>query len=146
MQKSLVDAGLGTTSGVGSSLKLVFIPQARNKIQFRLQNLEDTFDAGAQTYPVNMTTFVEAIWLGNNRGTPVPKYDLTEMSITGNMPKAEMVARQIKWKTVPLNEEREAPKLVEDKDGIINIAPQQIRVFELTFHPSSLDNTQTEFI
>lgn len=37
----------GTDAGVGSAVKLVFQPMARNSVQLRIQNLEDTFDESA---------------------------------------------------------------------------------------------------
>jgi len=72
------------------ALKLVLVPKERNKFQLRLQNLLDTFDSQAQFYAANMTFLANAFWLRSNRLEAVPKYTITEMSLTGNMPKSEM--------------------------------------------------------
>jgi len=120
-------------AGVGSAVKLVFQPMARNRLLLRIQNLEDSFDSSSQTYPINMPQLVAALWAGSNTGAPVPNNDVRETSITGNMDVEEMNARRIKWQTTT---SRRAATQVPDLGDEIQIQPQQIRVFDIEFFPS----------
>jgi len=63
---------------------------------FRIENLNDDVDATPET--VDIKDLVEELWHDVN-GDELYNYDLTETSVTGNMPISEMEARRLKWKT-----------------------------------------------
>lgn len=61
--------------GIGSAVKLVMHPVAfknpNTEIMIRLENLEDSFDKGAQTYPIDVQMLGVMLWLQANPGTSV---------------------------------------------------------------------------
>jgi len=84
---------------VGTPVKLSFQPLSAMKMLFRFENLYDSFDAHAMNQPMDMDYLVGLMWAQSNPKVPTPEYELIETSITGNMPKEEMEARRVQWKT-----------------------------------------------
>ena len=69
----------------------------------------------------------------NDRSVSIPTWDISEMSLTGNMYLKEMMERKIKWKTVDDKETPELSKLDYSTDfDKITLEPQRIRVFDVT--------------
>ncbi len=62
----------------------------------RLTNLQDY-----QNTTVNLEEVIEAYWKEANRKNSITydKFEITEMSLSGNMPWSEMINRKLKWKT-----------------------------------------------
>lgn len=69
------------------------------------------------------------------------KFDLTEMSLTSNMPLKEMLDRKIKWKTV--DDKFDQPAFLERtfNPESVTLEPQRIRVFKVVCSPVSNDET-----
>ena len=129
---------------VNVALKLVFVPIAKNKLLFRLENNQDQFDADAQTYPIDMGHLIDLMWQGSNPFSEVPEYTLTETSVTGNMPVEEMQSRRIIWKTVDDDREDLVKSKIEYgiKDEVVSLEPQRIRVFIVEYKPAAEDFLQ----
>ena len=87
-------------AGVNGKVKMVSLPQDKNKIILRLENLDDLYDNLEYPQPalVNLGKLIEAF-------SPSKSYDFKEMSLTGNMELQEMLDRKIKWKTVDDSEQ-----------------------------------------
>jgi hypothetical protein len=91
-KQSTLSQGL-IKSGISGSVKIVPIPLKRNKILFRLENLDDT-----ESFFVNSTLVVQSFWSAANN-LDLPPFKLTETSVTGNMDLEEMQSRRLKWQT-----------------------------------------------
>jgi hypothetical protein len=120
--QNLIDAG------VIGKVKIVPIPLAKNKVMYRLENINDFESA-----QVNNTLIIESMWKAANPSVEIPsEYKLTETSVTGNMPISEMQDRRLKWiSDMPEHFINSTPI---DEDGIVNLIPMQIRVFVADFN------------
>ena len=81
------------------------------------------------------------MWDSANGANPVKVHqiDIKEKSLTGNMDLKEMLDRKIKWKTVD-DDLSLGGKMTYHFDGeYVDLEPQRIRVFEVTFTPESQD-------
>ena len=73
-------------AGVFDQVKIVPIPLAKNKVMYRLENMNDKESA-----KVNNTLVIESMWKAANPDIPIPSgYKLKETSVTGNMGIDEM--------------------------------------------------------
>lgn len=87
--QSLIDAG------VFDKVKIVPVPLTKNKVMYRLENMND--EESAQ---VNNTKIIESMWKAANPKTVFPSpsdFKIMETSVTGNMPVSEMEDKRLKW-------------------------------------------------
>ena len=113
------------------------MPTYKNKITVRLENLADVYDEKATTQRVALKWLLGKMWESANLANPVMlhKLDIKEKSLTGNMDLKEMLDRKIKWKTVD-DSKSTFGKISHKFDGeYVDLEPQRIRVFEVTFTP-----------
>ena len=104
-------------------MKLVTIPQDRNKMLVRLENIGDWFLKGAETQTVSLSKVLQAFHASGS--------DITEVTLTGNMPITEMWNRKIQWKTKDDNKPG-FKKVMTDKGqdwNAIKLENQRIRTF-----------------
>lgn len=121
-------------AGIKDMVKLVTIPQAKNKILLRIQNLADKFNPEASTQKVNLTKMVEGMWKSaHSLDSEVGSYTLTETSVTGTIPMADMQSRRLKWKTEDEEDVPETTLTYEINGDMIDVEPMRIRVFTLEF-------------
>ena len=123
---------------------MVSIPVARNVITFRLENLADVHDLGesAKTQRIAFKWLLEKMWDSANGVSPNSLKDIVikEKSLTGNMDIDEMLKRKIQWKTK--DDDKVNKKISYFFDGeYVNLEPQRIRVFEVTFVPADSEAT-----
>lgn len=72
---------------------MVPIPLGKNKVMYRLENINDVDSAY-----VNNTMIIDSMWKAANPSISMPHLPLlTETSVTGNMPISEMSDRRLKW-------------------------------------------------
>lgn len=66
-------------------------------------------------------------------------FDVTEMSLTANMPLTEMLERKIKWHTV--DDQFDEPAFIERgfDPAAVKLEAQRIRVFQVTCKPVAED-------
>lgn len=110
-------------SGVHGLVKLVTIPQDENKMILRLENIGDFYMTESKTQSVNLFNILEAF---NAKGA-----DITEVTLTGNMPIDEMWDRKIQWKTMDDNKPG-FKDIKTDKShdfGDVKLENQRIRTF-----------------
>lgn len=102
-----------TNDFASPNVKYVAFPVAKNEILLRLENIGDVYD-GAQAQSVDAIKLLTKMFLQANglmtdcsanadlfaqtRGQTI-SFDLTEVTLTGNMELSEMRARKIQWKT-----------------------------------------------
>jgi len=96
---------------------------------FRIENLNDNVDATPET--VDIKDLVEELWHDVN-GDELYNYDLTETSVTGNMPISEMEARRLKWKTGTEDQEKELSDY-----SLVKLESMRIRVFVVEYKPKN---------
>ena len=82
-------------AGIVDNVKLVTIPQDTNKMILRLENIGDALQKGADTQTVNLNKVLDAFHASGS--------EITEVTLTGNMPINEMWDRKIQWKTMDDN-------------------------------------------
>jgi hypothetical protein len=100
---------------------------------FRVENLNDNVDATPET--VDIKALVEELWNDVN-GDEQYNYDLTETSVTGNMPISEMEARRLKWKT-NMDYQELSNSSIGDTGKSITLESMRIRVFVVDYNPKS---------
>jgi hypothetical protein len=126
---------LEQTTGV---LKYVSIPIAKNQLMMRVENIGDVYDkATAQT--VNLKELLISMWENANAKTfdaSAFTFDLTEMSLTGNMPLAELQERKIKWKTADDKLDQQPFLDYSTNTSAITLEAQRIRVFKVLCLPA----------
>jgi hypothetical protein len=130
-------------AGIKDKVKMVAMPLKKNTLIVRLENLADNHDLGetASTHRVAFKWLLEKMWDSANDANPVKVHqiDIKEKSLTGNMDLKEMLDRKIKWKTVD-DDLSLGGKMSYHFDGeYVDLEPQRIRVFEVTFTPESQD-------
>ena len=118
---------------------MVSLPVNRNVITVRLENIADVNDLGetAKKERVAFKWLLERMWTSAN-GDKSNLKDITikEKSLTGNMDISEMRERKIQWKTK--DDAKANKKISFSFDGeYVDLEPQRIRVFEVTFTPKS---------
>jgi len=99
---------------------------------FRIENLND--DVFAFPKYVDMYGLVEPLWQYVN-GDEKYDYDLTETSVTGNMPISEMEARRLKWKTGTEDQEKELSDY-----SLVKLESMRIRVFVVEYKPKKTNS------
>ena len=89
----------------------------------RLENIGDSLLKGAKTQTVSLTKVLEAFNAADS--------DITEVTLTGNMPINEMWDRKIQWKTVDDNKPGfKDVKMDRSQDfNAIKLENQRIRTF-----------------
>ena len=120
MSKTIKDAG------VVGNVKLVTIPQDKSKMILRLENIGDNFLKGAETQTVSLIKILKAFHASGS--------DITEVTLTGNMPINEMWDRKIQWKTMDDNKPG-FKKVKTDKSqdwNAIKLENQRIRTFVIS--------------
>lgn len=85
-------------------LKIHLIPEGKNKILIRIENIADLFDGTPETTPqFDIKSYAEHLFRRNNR-TPAGPADpvdvrITERTLTNNQDMSEMVKNKIQWTT-----------------------------------------------
>jgi hypothetical protein len=54
-------------AGIKGTVKMATVPMLKNKFMLRLENIVDYFDDGADTYKVNKTMVIEALFKSANQ-------------------------------------------------------------------------------
>ena len=113
-------------------LKVHMIPQARNKILIRLENIADLFDGTpAQTPYFDLQTYAEELFSHSNGGKKATSVQITERTLGNNQDYAEMEEAKFHWKSTDPASTIEWP---EDKDtGEVALQPQRIRLFRVLY-------------
>lgn len=89
-------------AGVTDDVKITLVPRARNLIQVRMQNLADLYDSSAKTAQFNIDAIGRALWSSANEmnDSKLASIKVEELSLTGNMPLKERLAKHMHWNTV----------------------------------------------
>lgn len=100
------------------------VPLSKGKLKLTLVNLSN------QTENLNKSALIDNLWYGTN-AEPFDSYVLSEVSLSGNMPIAEVQERKIKWKT-----KDDHPKVKESKEEeeFIKMEHMKIRVYEVAYN------------
>ena len=104
-------------------MKLVTFPLGESKMILRLENIGDDLLKGAEAQSVSLTKILEAFLADGS--------EITEVTLTGNMPINEMWDRKILWRTK--DDDKPGFKRVKiDKSqdwNSIKLEKQRIRTF-----------------
>ena len=119
------------------TLRVNFIPLAKMQVMVRVENLQDNFDAQAETESVDINALAQNLWVRANPGVAMPLMDFIETSVTGNMPVSEMEDRRIKWKTQSGGSHFPLSTGSEGDSSVFSLEPLRIRTFILTFKSAS---------
>lgn len=141
----------GQTSGLNGTARIVTIPKAKNNLFVRLENIADLYDSDAVNKTLNLTNIMLHTWqsanmLNNVTAPTADQIKITEMSMTGNMELQEMLSRKVKWITKDDDKEDFVKSNIsyDDDFTMINLEPQRIRTFNVTFDlGSTLEETPT---
>lgn len=100
------------------------LPLSKGKLKLTLVNLSN------QTESINKSALIDNLWYSTN-SKPFDSYVLSEVSLSGNMPIAEVQERKIKWKT-----KDDHPKVKESKEEeeFIKMEHMKIRVYEVAYN------------
>lgn len=130
--------------GIKDTVKMVSLPLGRYKFLLRLENIADLMDftemPESQVVDLDL---VKALFINVNPGVKPEEvsYTFTEKSLSANMDIEEMLKRKIDWKTIDdLKKDKEpSKKLSYDifEDSKLELVPQRIRVFEISFGATS---------
>lgn len=81
-------------------LKIHLLPEGRNRMILRLENLADLFDGTpASTPQFDIKSYAENIWSANS-SSPVPNIKITERTLGNNQDYDEMVKNKFDWPNV----------------------------------------------
>ena len=120
-------------AGVVGTVTYVAQPVMKGEIMVRLENLADMYDKGAEIKKVDLVAIVNSMYTtANTPSAPTAAFEITEMSLTANMPLKELQSRKIQWKTVDDEILTSGKKLdYSDDFSSVTLEPQRIRVFKV---------------
>ena len=115
-------------------LKIHLIPEGKNQILVRLENLADLFDGAPSTTPMfDVATYAKNLFVANNKAD-VGAFTtaISERTLSNNQDYAEMAAGRFQWPT----ESGPSPTVYpadEAENAVVALQPQRIRLFRVKY-------------
>ena len=118
-------------------LKIHTIPQERNKILIRLENIADLFDGTPSETPYfDLQTYARELYSHSNDGQMPHSVKIVERTLGNNQDYEDMEKSKFKWKSTD-----EASPVIWPVDNETGIAlqPQRIRLFFVEYEATAED-------
>ena len=81
-------------------MKVHLLPEARNQILIRLENMSDLFDATPeQTQYFQLEAYAKELYSRANKGTQPSSVTISERTLSNNQAMAEMLEEKYHWKS-----------------------------------------------
>ena len=113
-------------------LKIHLLPEAKNQILVRIENMADLFDGTPESTPqFDLNTYISNVWKANS-SVPVPNWMVTERTLGNNQDYDDMVKNKFDWPNV------DGPSTVtypadQSPLQVVALQPQRIRLFRVKF-------------
>ena len=118
-------------------LKIHTIPQERNKILIRLENIADLFDGTPSETPYfDLQTFAQELYSHSNDGQKPSAVKIVERTLGNNQDYEEMEKAKFPWKSTDAASSVIWP--VDNETGVA-LQPQRIRLFLVEYDATGSD-------
>ena len=118
--------------GAVKNLKLHLLPEKRNQILIRLENMSDLFDGTPESTPYfDLQSYATNLYAKVNRGEASPSIDITERTLTNNQNMVEWQKEKFHWKSQGGDSPVKYP--ADKADGVVAMQPQRIRLFRVKY-------------
>ena len=112
-------------------LKIHAIPEQRNQILIRLENIADLFDGTPSDTPTfDLKSYAASLYSHSNSGKMPASITITERTLSNSEDYKTMESQKFHWKSTDLPSTTEWPKDDGDK---VALQPQRIRLFRINY-------------
>lgn len=126
-------------NGFSCEMKLELFIMGRNSLLMRIENIGDIFNSNGVVIPaaVDLKGLANGLFAHVNGDDISATVEITELTISGNMPIDYMTETKIQWATEDDAFVTRAAPSMNDTTDVIVLQQQRIRVFEVNYTPTT---------